>query len=162
MEAAAVRLRLVWHSTWIGNKAVYRTRMALADGAELIILAPAVREFGEDSTIDALIRKYGYHGTPATIEAVAKNPDLAAELGAAAHLIHASSEGRFTITWCPGHLTKEEIESVGYGWGDLAEMLRRYNPDKLKQGFNTVGGEEVFFVPNPALGLWAHRNRFHN
>ena len=151
-----------FHSTWIGNKAVYRTRMALADGAELIILAPAVKEFGEDKTIDKLIRKYGYRGTPATIGAVAKNPDLAAELGAAAHLIHASSEGRFTITWCPGHLTKEEIESVGYGWGDLAEMLRRYNPDKLKQGFNTVGGEEVFFVPNPALGLWAHRNRFHN
>ena len=103
-----------YHSTWIGNKAVYRTRMALADGAELIILAPGVREFGEDKRIDELIRKYGYRGTPATIAAVAANPDLAAELGAASHLIHASSEGRFRITWCPGQLTREEIEGVGF------------------------------------------------
>jgi hypothetical protein len=149
-----------FHSTWLGNKAVYRTRMALADGAELIVLAPAVKEFGEDRTIDALIRKYGYRGTPATLDAVAKNPDLAADLSAAAHLIHGSSEGRFRITWCPGHLTREEVESVGFGYGDLNHMLRRYDPAKLRHGFNTVDGEEIFFVANPGLGLWAHRNRF--
>ncbi len=151
-----------FHSTWLGNKAVYRTRMALADGADLIILAPAVKEFGEDRTIDALIRKYGYHGTPATLDAVAKNADLAADLSAAAHLIHGSSEGRFRITWCPGHLTREEIEGVGFAFGDLGEMQRRYDPTKLKYGFNTVDGEEIFFIPNPGLGLWAHRNRFSN
>jgi nickel-dependent lactate racemase len=151
-----------FHSTWLGNKAVYRTRMALADGAELIVLAPAVKEFGEDRTIDALIRKYGYHGTPATLDAVAKNPDLAADLSAAAHLIHGSSEGRFTITWCPGHLTREEIEGVGFRYGDLETMLRRYDPAKLAHGFNTVDGEEIFFVANPGLGLWAHRDRFRN
>ncbi len=149
-----------FHSTWLGNKAVYRTRMALADGAELVVLAPAVKEFGEDRTIDALIRKYGYRGTPATLEAVEKNADLAAELGAAAHLIHGSSEGRFRITWCPGHLTREEVESVGFAYSDLDEMLRRYDPAKLHQGFNRVDGEEIFFVANPGLGLWAHRNRF--
>lgn len=151
-----------YHSTWLGNKAVYRTRMALADGAELIILAPEVKEFGEDRTIDALIRKYGYHGTPATLEAVAKNPQLAADLSAAAHLIHGSSEGRFTIRWCPGHLSKEEIEGVGFAWGDLREMLCRYDPAKLAHGFNTVDGEEIFFIANPGLGLWAHRDRFSN
>ena len=149
-----------FHSTWLGNKAVYRTRMALADGAELIILAPAVKEFGEDRTIDALIRKYGYHGTPATLDAVAKNADLAADLSAAAHLIHGSSEGRFTITWCPGHLRKEEVEGVGFAYGDLSEMLRRYDPARLADGFNAVDGEEVFFISNPGLGLWAHRDRF--
>ncbi|HVT98513.1 MAG TPA: lactate racemase domain-containing protein [Acidobacteriaceae bacterium] len=149
-----------FRSTWLGSKSIYRTRMALADGAELIILAPAVKEFGEDRTIDALIRKYGYRGTPATLEAVAKNADLAADLSAAAHLIHASSEGRFTITWCPGHLTREEVEGVGFSYGDLAEMQRRYDPAKLKHGFNNVEGEEVFFVANPGLGLWAHRDRF--
>lgn len=149
-----------FHSTWLGNKAVYRTRMALADGAELIVLAPAVKEFGEDRTIDALIRKYGYRGTPATLEAVANNADLAADLSAAAHLIHGSSEGRFRITWCPGHLTRDEVESVGFAYGDLTEMLRRYDPAKLRDGFNRVDGEEIFFVPNPGLGLWAHRNRF--
>ncbi len=151
-----------FHSTWLGNKAVYRTRMALADGAELIILAPAVKEFGEDRTIDALIRKYGYHGTPATLDAVAKNADLAADLSAAAHLIHGSSEGRFRITWCPGHLTREEVEDVGFAWRDLNQMLQRYNPAKLSCGFNSVDDEEIFFIPNPGLGLWAHRNRFSN
>lgn len=151
-----------FHSTWLGNKAVYRTRMALADGAELIILAPAVREFGEDPTIDALIRKYGYRGTPATLEAVANNPDLAQDLSAAAHLIHGSSEDRFTIRWCPGHLTQQEVEGVGFAWGDLNAMLRRYDPERLRPGFNTVGGEEIFFIPNPSVGLWAHRDRFQN
>jgi len=148
-----------FHSTWIGNKAVYRTRMALADNAELIILAPGVREFGEDKGIDALIRKYGYHGTPATLKFVNDNPDLAKELGAAAHLIHASSEGRFKITWCPGHLTRDEVEGVGYAYGDLKTMLARYDPHKLKNGYNQVDGENIFFVANPALGLWAHRSR---
>ena len=148
-----------FHSTWIGNKAVYRTRMALADGAELLILAPGVKEFGEDKGIDALIRKYGYRGTPATLEAVRANPDLGCDLSAAAHLIHGSSEGRFKITWCPGHLTKEEIESVGFAYGDLNSMLQRYDPAKLSHGFNRVDGEEVFFIGNPGLGLWAHRSR---
>jgi nickel-dependent lactate racemase len=151
-----------FHSTWLGNKAIYRTRMALADGADLIILAPAVKEFGEDRTIDALIRKYGYRGTPATLEAVEKHPDIAADLSAAAHLIHGSSEGRFNITWCPGHLSKDEIESVGYDYGDLSSMLARYDPGKLAEGHNTVDGEEIFFISNPGLGLWAHRDRFGN
>jgi nickel-dependent lactate racemase len=149
-----------FHSTWLGNKAIYRTRMALADGAELIILAPGVKEFGEDKTIDALIRKYGYFGTPATLKAVEANPDLANDLSAAAHLIHGSSEGRFKITWCPGHLTKEEIEGVGFEYGDLATMLKRYDPAKLSHGQNKVDGEDIFFIANPGLGLWAHRSRF--
>ena len=148
-----------FHSSWIGNKAVYRTRMALADDAELVILAPGVHEFGEDPGIDKLIRKYGYRGTPHTLAAVRDNADLASDLSAAAHLIHASSEGRFKITWCPGHLTREEIEGVGFDYGDLKEMTARYNPEKLTYGWNKVDGEEVFFVPNPGLGLWAHRSR---
>jgi len=148
-----------FHSTWLGNKAVYRTRMALADGAELIILAPGVREFGEDKTIDALIRKYGYRGTPATLEAVDKNADLAGDLSAAAHLIHGSSEGRFTITWCPGHLSKAEVEGVGFAYADLPTMLARYDPGKLHHGYNQVDGEEVFFIANPGLGLWTHRQK---
>ena len=149
-----------FHSTWLGNKAVYRTRMALADNAELIVLAPGVKEFGEDPTIDRLIRKYGYRGTPATLAAVEHNADLAADLSAAAHLIHASSEGRFNITWCPGHLTREEIEGVGFNYGDLSSMLTRYNPEQLQYGYNTVDGEAVFFIANPGLGLWAYRGRF--
>lgn len=151
-----------FHSTWLGNKAIYRTRMALADNAELIVLAPGVREFGEDPAIDRLIRKYGYLGTPATLAAVEKNADLAANLSAAAHLIHGSSEGRFRITYCPGSLTREEIESVGFNYADLLTMTGRYDYSTLKDGWNTVAGEEIFFISNPGLGLWAHPDRVRN
>jgi hypothetical protein len=149
-----------FHSTWLGNKSVYRTRMALADDAELIVLAPGVREFGEDATIDKLIRRYGYCGTPATLEAVKADPELAANLSAAAHLIHGSSEGRFRIRYCPGHLTRAEIEGVHFEYGDLAEYTARYDPAVLKDGWNVVDGEEIFFVSNPGLGLWAYEGRF--
>lgn len=148
-------------STWLGNKSVYRTRMALADGAELIVLAPALKEFGEDKTIDSLIRKYGYANTPAILKAVEENTDIQENLGAAAHLIHGSSEGRFSITYCPGnHITKEEIESVNYGYAPYAEMMEKYNATQLKDGWNTVNGEEIFYISNPALGLWAYPDRF--
>ena len=149
-------------STWLGNKAVYRTRMALADGADLVILAPALKEFGEDPTIDSLVRKYGYKGTPHTLEATAANKDLQDNLGASAHLIHGSSEGRFRITYCPGpDMTREEIESVGFAWGDLEETLRRYSIDSMTDGWNWMpDGEEVYYISNPALGLWAHPSRF--
>lgn len=152
-----------FRSTWLGNKSIYRTRMALADGAELIVLAPALKEFGEDKTIDKLIRKYGYCGTPKTLEYVENNEDMKNNLGAAAHLIHGSSEGRFSVTYCPGHLSREEIESVHFQYADLNEMLKRYNPDTLKDGFNTLpDGEEIFYISNPAVGLWAHKDRFND
>jgi nickel-dependent lactate racemase len=149
-----------FHSTWLGNKSVYRTRMALADDAELIVLAPGVKEFGEDRMIDVLIRRYGYCGTPVTLEAVKDDAELAANLSAAAHLIHGSSEGRFTIRYCPGHLTREEIEGVHFAYGDLAEYTAKYDPAKLVDGWNLVEGEEIFYVSNPGLGLWAYEGRF--
>ncbi len=148
-------------STWLGNKAIYRTRMALADGGELVILAPGLREFGEDREIDRLIRKYGYRGTPATLAATRANAELQQNLSAAAHLIHGSSEGRFRITYCPGHLTRPEIESVNFQYADLPSTRRRYDPDRLRDGWNTLpDGERIFFISNPALGLWACRQRF--
>ncbi len=152
-------------STWLGNKSIYRTRMAIDDGGELIVLAPALKEFGEDKTIDLLIRKYGYFGTPHTLKAVSENQELMDNLGAAAHLIHGSSEGRFSVTYCPGkedrNLTREEIESVGFQWGDINEMMRKYDPSRLKEGFNRLpDGEEIYYISSPALGLWAHKDRF--
>ena len=149
-----------FHSTWLGNKAIYRTRMAIADGGELVVLAPWVERFGEDSAIDALVRRYGYAGTPTVRRAVRDHADLAKSLGAAAHLIHGSSEGRFTITYCPGPLGRDEIEAVGYRYAPLEEMLERYNPAKMSAGPNVIAGEEVYFIANPAHGLWAHRDRF--
>lgn len=151
-------------STWLGNKSVYRTRMALADGAELVVIAPALKEFGEDRTIDTLIRKYGYKGTPHTLEATRGNRDLQDNLGASAHLIHGSSEGRFTITYCPGpEMSREEIEGVGFNYGKLDEVLARYPLDRMKDGWNTMpDGEEVYYISNPALGLWAYPERFRD
>lgn len=152
-------------STWLGNKSIYRTRMAIADGGELIVLAPALQEFGEDREIDRLIRKYGYFGTEQTLKAVVENEELRNNLGAAAHLIHGSSEGRFSITYCPGkgaeNLSKEEIENVGFHYADIGETMEKYNFHYLQEGFNTLPhGEEIYYISSPALGLWAHRDRF--
>ncbi len=150
-------------STWLGNKSIYRTRMAIEDDGELIVLAPGLKEFGEDKDIDKLIRKYGYLTTPEILKLVDENKDLQNNLSAAAHLIHGSSEGRFKITYCPGNISKEEIESVNFNYADLSEVIKKYDPQKLKDGYNTMpDGEEIFFISNPALGLWAWKEKFKN
>ncbi len=150
-----------FRSTWLGNKSIYRTRMAIADGGELVVLAPGLKEFGEDREIDRLIRKYGYRTTGEILRAVEENDDLKNNLSAAAHLIHGSTEGRFKVTYCPGKLSREEIEGVNYTFGELARYQERYDITKLKDGFNTMpDGERVFYISNPALGLWAWKNKF--
>ena len=146
-----------FRSTWLGNKAIYRTRMAMADDGELIIIAPGLREFGEDAEIDRLIRKYGYCGTPATLKAVEENSELQENLSAAAHLIHGSTEGRFKVVYATEHLTQTEIESVGYEWAPLDEVLSQYNPETLVDGFNDGG---FFYISEPGQGLWALRSQF--
>jgi nickel-dependent lactate racemase len=148
-----------FHSTWLGNKAIYRTRMLIADEGELIVLAPGVKSFGEDRQIDQLIRKYGYRTTPEILRMVRENQDLTENLSAAAHLIHGSCEGRFRITYCPEHLTRDEVESVGYDYAPLDEMLAKYDPRRLDDGWNDLPTERIYFVRNPALGLWACRGR---
>ena len=111
---------------------------------------------------DKIIRKYGYVGTPRILELVKSNSDLRDNLGAAAHLIHGSSEDRFSITYCPGYITKHEIENVNFRYAELSDMTKRYDPAKLSDGFNTLNdGEEIFYISNPALGLWAHKGRFN-
>ncbi|MBR3502993.1 MAG: DUF2088 domain-containing protein [Clostridia bacterium] len=150
-------------STWLGNKAVYRTRMAMADGGELIILAPGVAKFGEDEQVDKLIRKYGYRGRLTTLDYLndPANTDLKANMGAAAHMIHGSSDGRFSITYAVKNITQEEIAGVGYNAASYDEMARRCDPAKLTYGYNTLpDGEEIYYVPNPALGLWINREKF--
>ena len=150
-------------STWLGNKSVYRTRMAIADGGELLVLAPGIERFGEDATVDQLIRKYGYRGRVHTLEQFekAENEDLRNNMGAAAHLIHGSSDGRFTITYAVKNISRAEIEGVGFQSADYDEMVRRYDPETLQYGYNTLpDGEEIYFIPNPALGLWINREKF--
>ena len=148
-------------STWVANKAVYRTRMALADGGELLIIAPGLKRLGEKPEVDALIRKYGYCGTLKVMAQYREQADLQDLAHATAHLIHGSSEGRFTIRYAPGKLDRAAIESVGYASADIGDAVRRYPPDRLKPGFNEVDGEQVYFIPTPSIGLWATREKLH-
>jgi nickel-dependent lactate racemase len=145
-----------FRSTWVSNKAVYRTRMAMADGGELLILAPGLERFGEQDDVDQFIRKYGYCGTPKCMSMYRNNADMQDLAHATAHLLHGSSEGRFTIRYAAGHLTEEEIEGVNFASADLKEMLKRYDPAKLKEGWNTMpDGERIFYISTPSAGLWA-------
>ena len=150
-------------STWLGNKSVYRTRMAIADGGELLVLAPGIERFGEDDQVDILIRKYGYRGRIKTLEEFEKpeNQDLRDNMGAAAHLIHGSSDDRFKITYAVKNITKEEVIGVGFGAVDYDETVKKYDPETLQYGYNTMpDGEEIYFIPNPALGLWINKEKF--
>lgn len=149
-------------STWLGDKAIYRLRMAIADGGQLVVLAPGLRGFGEDKEIDRLIRKHGYRTSEETLRAVEEDPELGENLSAAAHLIHGSSEGRFSVVYCPGPgVSREEIEGVGYEYGNYEEMAAQYQLGELKDGWNDLSsGERIFYVSNPALGLWSTRQRF--
>ena len=143
-------------TTWVGNKGIYRTRMTVADGGELIVLAPGVIAFGENEEMDKMTRKYGYTGTEHILE-LYRQGVFEGRLMSAAHLMQGSTEGRFTVTYAtkPENLSKEEIESVGYQWADYNEITKRYNPETLKEGWNVLpDGEEVYFVGTPALGLW--------
>ncbi len=151
-----------FRSTWLGNKAVYRTRMAMADDGELIILAPGLKQFGEDLGVDALIRRHGYRGRDQVLGAVDRDPELAGSLSAAAHLVHGSSEGRFSVTYCPGpQMELDTVRAVGYQAAELATMLERYSPASLRDGFNTLpDGERIFYISNPALGLWGLKRDF--
>jgi len=150
-------------STWVANKSVYRTRMALADGGELVVIAPGLKRFGEQPEVDDFIRKYGYVGTPRVMEQYPKNADMQDLAHATAHLMHGSSEGRFTITYAPGHLTKAEIEGVNFKYADINEMIKRYRPNECRQGWNkTSDGEEYYFIPTPSAGLWATREKLFN
>ncbi|MFH1922201.1 MAG: lactate racemase domain-containing protein [Planctomycetota bacterium] len=147
-------------STWVANKAIYRTRMALADEGDLIVIAPGLKRFGEQEEVDRFIRKYGYVGTPKVMEQYAREADMQDLAHATAHLIHGSSEGRFSITYAPGHMTREEIEGVNFQYADLKETLAKYPLDRLKEGFNDLpNGERIFFIPTPSAGLWATREK---
>jgi nickel-dependent lactate racemase len=150
-------------STWVANKSVYRTRMALSDGGELVVIAPGLKRFGEQPEVDDFIRKYGYVGTPRVMEQYPKNADMQDLAHATAHLMHGSSEGRFKITYAPGHLTRPEVEGVNFGYADINEMIERYRPAACKQGWNTTAdGERYYFIPTPSAGLWATREKLQN
>ncbi|MDD5622735.1 MAG: lactate racemase domain-containing protein [Actinomycetota bacterium] len=153
---------LEFKSTWLSNKAIYRTRMAIADGGELLIIAPGVRECGEDARNDRLIRKLGYRQGDEIIEMASRDIEIKENRSVAAHCIHGSVNDRFKITYSPGHMTEQEIESLNYNYMPLDEALKKYDVKNLKEGFNMVKGEKIFFISNPAIGLWAYEKNFKN
>lgn len=141
---------------WVGNKSIYRTRMIMEDGGELLVIAPGIRAFGENPEVDGLIRRYGYRGTPCTMELVEKGVFSNTTM-VPAHMIHSSSEGRFRITYAvdPQYLTGEEIRQVGYEYMNVKDALARYPLQSMQDGWQTMeDGEEVYVVKAPALGLW--------
>ncbi len=147
-------------STWVANKAVYRTRMAIADGGELLIIAPGLKRFGEQEDVDQLIRKYGYQPTPQVLELYKTSADMQDLAHATAHLMHGTSEGRFTIRYAPGHLSRGDIEQVHFAYADINEMLARYPVKQLSEGVHTMpDGEEIYFIPTPSAGLWSTREK---
>lgn len=152
-----------FYSTWVANKAVYRTRMAIADGGELLILAPGLMRFGEQDEVDALIRKYGYCGTEKVMQLWRDCPDggdLKDLTHGTAHLIHGSSEGRFTITYAPGNVSEADIRLVSFNYANLDDMLKRYDPATMKNGLQTMpDGEEVYFISTPSAGLWSTQEK---
>lgn len=148
-----------YRSTWVGNKAIYRTRMIVAGGGELVVLAPGIQTFGENEEVDQAIRAYGYTGTRRILD-LYKHGAFENLLMVSAHLIHGSSDGRFKITYAtdPKLLSKEEVESVGFAHMDIQEAMRRYDPRVLNNGWNTLpDGEEIYYVDAPGLGLWKCR-----
>ena len=150
-------------STWLGNKAIYRTRMAMATGGRLIVLAPGVERFGENARTDPLIARFGYFGTQRTLGAMAEHAALRAEAGVAAHLIHGSGENRFRITYAtdPTKLPAEAVRGVGFDHEDHDAAVARLGADTLTPGWNRRGGEEVFYVPDPGIGLWSADTEEH-
>lgn len=148
-----------YRSTWVGNKAIYRTRMIVADGGELVVLAPGISTFGESPEVDQAIRVYGYKGTQRILE-LYRQGAFENLLMVSAHLIHGSSDGRFGITYAtdPALLSKAEVESVGFQHMDVREAMGRYNRNVLRNGWNTLpDGEEIYYVDAPGLGLWKCR-----
>jgi hypothetical protein len=108
-------------STWVANKAIYRTRKAMADGGELVIIAPGLKRFGEQEEVDRLIRKYGYVGTEKVMKLWKENEDLRDLTHATAHLIHGSSEGRFKITYARGISRRKKSKASISGISRLRE-----------------------------------------
>lgn len=147
-------------TTWVGNKGVYRTRMLIEDGGELIIIAPGVKHFGESDEVDSLIRKFGYRGRDYILDLYRNDPVMQSSYMVAAHLIQGSSDGRFKITYAVQHLSKKDIEQAAFCYMALEEAYKKYNPDNLKAGVNILAdGEEIYYIPNPALGLWASEDK---
>lgn len=152
-----------FRSTWVGNKAIFRTTMAMEDGGELLILAPGLESFGEDAAIDSLLRRYGYCGRENIMRQFEdeRNTGLRENMSAVAHILQSSVEGRFRVVYAvpPGMVSA--VRSVGFEAVEYSRAAARYDPAALQPGAQTMpDGEQIYYIQNPALGLWVDQNRF--
>jgi len=145
-------------TTWLACKAIYRTRLVIEEGGELIVLAPGLKKFGENQNIDKLIRKYGYMGKKKILKYVNESKELKDNLAVAAHLIHGSTNGRFSVTFATDKLSKEELMNVNFKHMSYKKAKEIYMPTKLKYGYNKLNNLKIFFIENPATGLWMSKN----
>jgi len=149
-----------FRSTWLGCKAIYRTRLAVADGGHVVMIAPGLERLGEDPLFDRIIRKYGYVGTERITRLVETREDLRRNLAVAAHLIHGSTEGRFHVTVATDTVDRRVIQSVGFGHMSLEEARQRYRYQERTPGRHTASdGSPFYYIANPAAGLWAAAGR---
>jgi len=147
-------------SVWVGNKALLRTQMCIADGGELIILCAGIQSFGENDFADSFIRKYGYRDPEVLLQIVRDSGELMKYLVPLSQMVISYTK-RFKLIYAAKKITRQEVESVFCNYADYDEVVKKYDPAKMKEGENIMpDGEEVFYVSKPAQGLWAEINRF--
>lgn len=148
-----------YHSTWVTNKAIYRTQKMVAEDGEIIVIAPGVCVFGENDLADKAIRKYGYRPREEMLELYQSDPLLRGNMSLAGHLIRSVPSSRTKITYCTNKLTREEIEHANFCYMTVEEALEAYPCEDWETGWKTLpNGEEIYFVRNAALGLWQYDN----
>ena len=146
-----------YHSTWVTNKAIYRTQKMVAEDGEIIVIAPGVHTFGENDLADQAIRKYGYRPREEMLELYRNDPLLSSNMSLAGHLIRSVPSLNTKLTYCTDKLTREEVEHAGFCHLSVAEAMAAYPCEDWKTGWKTLpNGEEIYFVRNAALGLWQY------
>ncbi len=146
----------IYRSTWIGNKAIYRSRLLIADNATLRVVAPGVDRFGEDPSIDDTLRRYGYRGYEA-IRQMKVDGALDGNLAAAAHILHSSTFDRFKVEYVAPKLGREEMEAVGflYGEGDaISGGQSQPSHDGEEDVLYEVDDDGRLHIYHPGVALW--------
>lgn len=144
-----------YHSTWVTNKAFYRTMKMVQEGGEIIVIAPGLHVFGENDLADQAIRKYGYRPREEMLELYKSDPLLSGNMSLAGHLIRCVPSLETRLTYCTDQIPQEEIEHAGFHYMSVEEAMAAYPCESWQTGWRTLpNGEEIYFVRNAALGLW--------
>lgn len=150
-------------SLWDVQQLLPRLAMCLADGGELILLAPGIERLAADDAPLAVYRRTGYLGAAELRERQRTDPELGNEPWLATHLLNGSTNGRSKIYHALDGIDAETLRALNLWPMELEETLFRYRPAKAKAGWNiTNEGEKFFFIPDPTAGLWSTKKRLMN